>query len=199
MVLKAGEAVSTSKKQIRQESLLRELEKNPFLTDEQLANTLEVSIQTIRLDRLAKGIPELRERTKHMAIDAQEKLKAIASEDIFGQLIDLELGHSGISMMQVTQDMVLQKTGVARGHYMFAQANSLALAVIDAPAALTGVANVKYKVPIYSGANLVARAEVIRQQNDKYIVWVKIRNNNKEVFRAKFLIVSLPEERTGQK
>ena len=82
---------------------------------------------------------------------------------------------------------------------MFAQANSLALAVIDAPAALTGVANVKYKVPIYSGANLVARAEVIRQQNDKYIVWVKIRNNNKEVFRAKFLIVSLPEERTGQK
>ena len=77
MVLKAGEVVSTSKKQIRQETLLKELEKNPFLTDEQLANTLEVSIQTIRLDRLAKGIPELRERTKHMAIDAQEKLKAI--------------------------------------------------------------------------------------------------------------------------
>ena len=191
--------VSASKKRIRQEDLLKELEKNPFLTDEQLASALEVSIQTIRLDRLAKGIPELRERTKHMAIEAQEKLQAIASEAIFGQLIDLDLGHSGISMLQVTPDMVLQKTGVARGHYMFAQANSLALAVIDAPAALTAVANVKYKVPIYNGANLVARAEVIRKLNDKYIVWVKIRYNNKEVFRAKFLIVSLSEERAGQK
>ncbi len=183
-----------TKKKARQERLQQELEKNPFLTDEHLADILEVSIQTIRLDRLALGIPELRERTKHMAIEAQDKLQAIASEDIVGQLIDLEVGASGISMMQVTPEMVLAKTGVARGHFMFAQANSLALAVIDAPAALTGVANVKYKVPVYSGATLVARAEVVRKQEDKYTIWVKVRNNNREVFRAKFLIVSLPEE-----
>lgn len=81
---------------------------------------------------------------------------------------------------------------------MFAQANSLALAVIDAPAALTGVANVKYKIPVLSGAALVARAEVVRKQEDKYTIWVKIRNNRKEVFRAKFLIVSLPEERNQE-
>jgi len=184
-----------TKKQARHQRLQQELEKNPFLTDEHLADILEVSIQTIRLDRLTLGIPELRERTKHMAVEAQEKLQAIASEDIVGQLIDLEVGSNGISMMQVTPEMVLQKTGVARGHYMFAQANSLALAVIDAPAALTGIANVKYKVPVYSGANLVARAEVVRKVENKYTIWVKIRNNNHEVFRAKFLIVSLPEER----
>ena len=189
--------MSPSKKQIRHQRLLKELDKNPFLTDEQLANILEVSIQTIRLDRLAKGIPELRERTRHMAEDARDKLQAIASEDIIGELIDLELGVSGISMLQVTDDMVLQKSGVARGHYMFAQANTLALAVIDAPAALTEVANVKYKVPIHSGDNLVARAEVIRKQDDKYTIWVKIRNNNQEVFRAKFLIASLPQERNA--
>ena len=130
-----------------------------------------------------------------MALEAQEKLQAIATEDIVGQLIDLEIGHNGISMMQVTPEMVLQKTGVARGHFMFAQANSLALAVIDAPAALTGIANIKYKVPVYSGANLVARAEVVRRTDNKYTIWVKTRNNNQEVFRAKFLIVSLPAER----
>ncbi len=78
---------------------------------------------------------------------------------------------------------------------MFAQANTLALAVIDAPAALTGVANVKYKVPIYAGASLIARAEVIRIEDKKYFIWVKIRNNNEEVFRAKFIVVSLPNER----
>ena len=190
---------AATKKQLRQQQLSKELEKNPFLTDEQLAEALDVSIQTIRLDRLALGIPELRERTKHMAVDAQNKLQAIASEDIVGELIDLEVGHSGISMMQVTPEMVLQKTGVARGHYMFAQANSLALAVIDAPAALTGIANVKYKIPVYSGDNLVARAVVVRKLENKYTIWVKIRNNNKEVFRAKFLIVSLPSERNDNR
>lgn len=37
------------------------LERNPFLTDEQLAKALEVSIQTIRLDRLRMNIPEVRD------------------------------------------------------------------------------------------------------------------------------------------
>ena len=183
-----------SRKQQRQQSLQGALEDNPFLTDEQLAQQLDASVQTIRLDRLALGIPELRERTKHMAIDAQNKLQAIASEDIVGQLIDLEIGQSGISMMQITKEMVQQRTGIARGHFIFAQANSLALAVIDAPAALTGIANVKYKVPVHQGDNLIARAEVVRKIDNKYTIWVKIRNNNKEVFRSKFLIVSIPKE-----
>ncbi len=184
----------TTKKQQRQQNLQAALDDNPFLTDEQLAQQMDASVPTIRLDRLALGIPELRERTKHMAIDAQNKLQAIASEDIVGQLIDLEIGHSGISMMQITPEMVQKRTGIARGHFIFAQANSLALAVIDAPAALTGIANVKYKVPVHKGDNLVARAEVVRKIETKYTIWVKIRNNNKEVFRAKFLIVSIPNE-----
>lgn len=187
--------MNANRKQIRQQRLLKELKKNPFLTDEQLSQTLKVSIQTIRLDRLGQGIPELRERTRQMAETAQTKLQAIASSDIIGELLDLELGKVGISMMSVTPDMVMAKTGIARGHFMFAQANTLALAVIDAPAAITGVANVKYKVPIYSGANLIAKAEVIRKEDSKYFIWVKIRNNNQEVFRAKFIVVSLPNER----
>ena len=160
------------------------LERNPFLTDEQLAKALEVSIQTIRLDRLRMNIPEVRERTRQMAETAQTKLKAID-----------KLNKIGISMLKITPEMVLEKTGVARGYYMFAMANTLALAVVDADAALTGVGNVKYKVPVYAGATLVAKAEVIRREHDKYVIWVKVRNNNEEVFRAKFIIVSLPNER----
>ena len=189
---------SAAQKKARQQRLQQLLDKNPFLTDEHLAETFQVSIQTIRLDRLALGIPELRERTRHMAENAQEKLQAITSADIVGELIDLDIGHSGISMMTVDKEMVLEKTGVARGQYMFAQANSLALAVIDAPAALTGVANVKYKIPVYTGAILVARAEVVRKQEDKYTIWVKIRSNHKEEFRAKFLIVAIPEKRNQE-
>ena len=161
---------SAAQKKLRQEQLQQLLAKDPFLTDEHLAELLQVSIQTVRLDRMALGIPEVRERTRHMAEDVQNKLQAITTADIVGELVDLDIGHSGISMMTVTEDMVLRKTGVARGQYMFGQANSLALAVIDAPAALTGVANVKYKIPVYTGAVLVARAEVVRKQEDKYTI-----------------------------
>ncbi|SDF77062.1 transcription factor FapR [Sporolituus thermophilus] len=181
-------------KKIRQERLKERLQTSPFSTDEDLAEYLQVSVQTIRLDRLELGIPELRERIKQMAEEARNKLQAIASTDVIGELIDLEVGKSGISIMTVTADMVLEKTQVARAHYIFAQANSLALAVVDAPAAVTGVANIKYKVPVRVGEKLVAKAEVVRKRGNKYFIWVKTRNDMEEVFRAKFIMVSLEHE-----
>jgi acyl-coenzyme A thioesterase PaaI-like protein len=178
-------------KKIRQETLKEKIESNPFLTDGELAVLLNVSVQTLRLDRLELGIPELRERTKLMAESAQDKLKSIASGELIGELIDLELDKQGISMLTITPDMVFEKTQIARGHYVFSQANSLALAVIDAPTALTGVANVKYKMPIRVGEKLIAKAEVIRKRGNKSFIWVKTRNEKQEVFRAKFIMVSL--------
>jgi acyl-coenzyme A thioesterase PaaI-like protein len=178
-------------KKLRHETLKEKIESNPFLTDGELALLLNVSIQTLRLDRLELGIPELRERTKQMAESAQDKLKSIPSSEIVGELIDLELDKQGISILQITPDMVFEKTQIARGHYVFSQANSLALAVIDAPTALTGVANVKYKIPIHVGEKLIAKAEVIRKRGNKSFIWVKTRNEKQEVFRAKFIMVSL--------
>ena len=93
--------------------------------------------------------------------------------------------------MTVTEDMVFEKTKVARGYHVFSQANSLALAVIDAPAAVTGVANIKYKIPIEVGEKLIAKAEIVKRRGNKYFVWVKIKNACQEVFRAKFIMVSL--------
>jgi acyl-coenzyme A thioesterase PaaI-like protein len=115
----------------------------------------------------------------------------MASGEVVGELIDLELGQAAISMLTVTPDMVFSKTKIARGHYLFAQANSLALAMIDAPTAVTGVANIKYKTPVHMGAKLIAKAEVVKVRGNKYFVWVKTRIDSQEVFRAKFILVSL--------
>jgi len=186
-----GDAMAGIKKRIRQNRLKEELEKSPFLKDEELAQLLVVSVQTIRLDRMELGIPELRERIKQMAHFAQEKVQSITNAEVVGELIDLELGKNGISLMTVTSDMVFEKTRVARGHFIYAQANSLALAVVDAPVAVTGVANIKYKIPIHIGDKLVAKAEVIKKRGNKYFIWVKTRIDNHEVFRAKFIMVSL--------
>lgn len=174
--------------------LSQKVQTDPFLTDEELATFFSVSVPTIRLDRLELGIPELRERTKQMAADAQNKPKAISSDDFVGELVDLDLGKSGISVFTVTPDMAFGKNQIAQGHHVFSQANSLALAVIDAPVAVTGVANIKYKIPIHIGEKLIAKAEIVKRRGNKYFIWVKIRNENQlEVFRAKFIMVSMEQ------
>ena len=67
----------------------------------------------------------------------------------------------------------------------------MALAVMDAPAAVTGVANIKFKAPAREGEKLVAKAEIVRTRGNKNFIWVKIRSGAQEVFRAKFIMVSL--------
>jgi acyl-coenzyme A thioesterase PaaI-like protein len=178
-------------KKIRHDQLKKWMEDSPFVTDEELATNLGVSIQTIRLDRMELGIPELRERTRQVAQEAHANPKAIASRDMTGEILDLELGKNGISTLTVTSEMVFEKTHVARGHHIFAQANSLALAVMDTPAAVTGVANIKFKAPVREGEKLIAKAEVVRTRANKNFIWVKTRSGTQEVFRAKFIMVSL--------
>ena len=189
--------MDASKRIIRQTRLPKLLARDPFLTDEQLAQKLKVSVPTIRLDRTCLGIPELRERTRLMAETAQNKLKAISKKDIVGDLIALELNKKAISTLTITPDMVLEKTGVMRGHFMFAMADTLALALVDAEVALTCVGNVKYRVPVYAGTTLVAKAEVVNRRKDRFFIHVYIfmRDKQIEVFRAKFIVVALSGER----
>lgn len=178
-----------SKKE-RQKSLVEKVKNDPFLTDEELADTFEVSIQTIRLDRLELGIPELRERVKSVAEKNYSKVRSIHGTEIVGELVDLELGKSGISILETDNTFAFEKTNVVRGHHIFAQAESLAIAVIDANVALIGVANIKYKNPVFAGDKLIAKAEVVRTRGNKFFVWVFIKVKQVEVFRGKFILVS---------
>jgi acyl-coenzyme A thioesterase PaaI-like protein len=182
-----------SKKE-RQILLLKVLTDDPFLNDEELAEKFNVSIQTIRLDRMELKIPELRERIKDVAKRNYAKVRSIDVKEIVGELVDLELDKRAISILETNPSMTFGKSKVVRGDIIFAQANSLAIATIDATVALTGVANVKYKLPVYSGQKLVAKAEVTRVRGNKKFVFVRIYVKQKEVFRGKFILVSLDEE-----
>lgn len=186
---------SLTKKE-RQSILLQKIKDNPFLTDEELAESFSVSIPTVRLDRLELGIPELRERIKNVAEGNIAKVRSISSREIIGELVDIELGVSGISIFETTQDMVFEKSKIVRGHYIYSLAESLAIAVIDANVALVGVANIKYKTPVYAGTKLIAKAEVKRVRGNSYVVWVKISKQQEQVFRGKFILVAL--EKNGK-
>nr|WP_325190184.1 transcription factor FapR [uncultured Selenomonas sp.] len=181
----------TEKKRKRQEALVRAVQKEPFLTDETLAKKLSVSVQTVRLDRTELGIPELRARVRTLAENARDKVRAIPHAEVVGDLLSLDLGHTGTSVLKVTEDLLFVDSDIARGTALFSQANSLALAVVDAPIAMTGVANVKYKEPIHKGAAVIAHAEIVKTRGNKIFVWVKTYLEEREVFRAKFIVVSL--------
>ncbi len=181
-------------KKERQLLLDRLITEDPFLTDEDLSERFNVSIQTIRLDRLEMGIPELRERLKSVAANNYEKVKSMVGAEIVGELIDLTLGKGGISILETNRDMAFKKTRLVRGHHIFSQAESLAMAVIDANKALTGVSNIKYIQPVNAGTKLVAKAEVVRVRNNKHFVHVMTYANQEQVFRGKFILVTLDEQ-----
>lgn len=169
------------------------------MSDEDLARTLKVSIQTIRLDRLALGIPELRERTKSVAERTLGIVKSMGAKEIVGELIDINLGLSGISILETTDEMVFERSRVVRGHYIFAQADSLAIALVDADVVLTGLANTKFKRPVTVGEKLIAKGEVIRRKGNHYVVLVETRVGQEKVFRGKFVVFALESSpRTGQ-
>jgi len=163
----------------------------PFLTDEELADFFSVSVPTIRLDRLELGIPELRERIKNEAEKNYSKVKSLKSKEIVGELVDINLGQNGISILETNESMSFEQTQIIRGHFIYSLAESLAIAVIDAEVALVGVANIKYKTPVFAGSKLVAKAEVRRIKESNFLVWVKISEKQQEVFRGKFILVSL--------
>jgi len=185
-------------KNTRQLQLSSYLDEDPFLTDEDLSRILKVSVQTIRLDRFDLHIPELRERLKNVARGGGRQLRTMAGGELVGDLVNLDIGNSGISLLPVTPSMTLSKTSVARGHHLFAQANSLAVAVIDAGAALTGAARVSYKRPVYCGEKILAKAVIKIKKGNKYMVKVTSQVEDEIVFKGKFLVFALQEEEVPQ-
>lgn len=181
-------------KKDRQQELSNVMKLDPFLTDEDLAVRFNVSIQTIRLDRLELGIPELRERMRFAASENYAKVRSMSGAEIIGELIDLELGKNGISIVETKQEMAFKKTNMVMGHHIYSQAETLAMAVIDANVALTGVSNIKYLHPVEAGDKLIAKAEVVRVRGNKHFVHVKIHTKQSQVFRGKFILVTLDKE-----
>ena len=167
-------------KKERQAFLLRRIHEEPFLKDDDLAKECNVSISTIRFDRAELGIAEYRERVKNAAVDSR------ASNNPKGELLELELFHNGLSMLETDKTMCFENTDVVKSQYIYAFAENLALSVINATSALVKVANVKYMSEAYAGDKLFARSEVIRGKENEYIVHVFIKVNMKEVFRGKF-------------
>lgn len=180
----------------RQRLLKEKIEEIPFITDEQLAGEFDVSIQTIRLDRMELGIPEMRERIKTVAKDQwNETVRALQIEEVIGEIIDLELDNRAISILDITGDLVFSRNKIARGHHLFAQANSLAVAVINDELALTAKSEITFTRQVKEGERVIAKAEVAGK-NEKGLTVVKVKSfvEQEVVFTGTFQMFQSNEE-----
>jgi acyl-coenzyme A thioesterase PaaI-like protein len=185
----------------RQRRIKEYISNDPFLSDKKLAELFSFSVQTIRLDRLEMGIPEMRKRIVQVSknTSSSDKVKSLSKEEIVGELIDLELGKNAIAILKTTKDMAFNRTGIVRSHYIFSLADSLAISIIDAEVALTGVARLSYKKPVYAGQTLVAKARVARNRGNKYLVSVHVKVEQKEVFTGKLVIFTVDDNLKKEK
>ncbi|WP_199617881.1 transcription factor FapR [Paenibacillus alkalitolerans] len=177
-------------KPVRQERLKERIRTNPFITDEELSLQFGVSIQTVRLDRMELGIPEVRERIKLMAAESQGVAKSLGMDEVIGEVIDLQLDKFGISILEIGKEHVFARTKIARGHHIFAQANSLAVAIIDDEVALTASADIRFIRPVRLGERCVAKAYVRSAPGDKGKAKVELFTyvGDELVFQGHFVI-----------
>ncbi len=176
-------------KKERQRLLSETIAENPFVTDEQLASEFQVSVQTIRLDRMELAIPELRERIKDVASKTYEnEVKSLPIDEVIGEIIDIELDNRAISIFDVKEEHVFQRNGIARGHHLFAQANSLAVAVIDDELALTVHSNITFVKPVKAGNRVITKAIVVGRDDERHRTKVEIIStvNGETVFVGEF-------------
>ncbi|NLW48334.1 MAG: transcription factor FapR [Firmicutes bacterium] len=175
------------KKTERHRLLIEAIEKNPFITDEELAECLRVSIPTIRLDRLELSIPEVRKRTREMASHFFGASQSLDVREIVGELIEIEPGKRGLSLLETDHSMCLEKCDIIRGHIIFAQANSLANAIADVQVALTGKTEFTFLRTVRTGEKLIAKAQVLEKQGHRFLIEVIVRS--KEAIAAKGIFV----------
>lgn len=174
------------KKSKRQSLLVDKLSTDPFMTDDQLAQYFEVSIQTIRLDRLELNIPELRARIKSVAKEEKDKIRSLSLQEVTGDIIDLEMNKGAKSVFVVEEYHTFLKYNVARGQYLFAQANSLCVAVINYPVVLTKTASIDFVRQVKVNDKVVSHARVHSMTKKIATIEVISKVENTIVFKGQF-------------
>lgn len=179
----------------RHKELIKLIESNPLMTDEEISASLGVSLSTVRLDRGLLAIPELRERMRLMAEHATSRLRSLCAEEVVGELLELEPDKWALSMLSTNPEMAFRQTEMVGDYYIYAQAASLAIASIDSEMVVVATARLKYCQPSYVGEKIIARSKVGAHKGNKYIVSVHSRIGEREVFVGRFVVAALEKNK----
>src|SRR5699024_8929232 len=115
------------------------------------------------------------------------------------EIIDIELNDYALSLFIVEDGHVFQKNKIARGHYLFAQANSLCVAVIDEPLALTKSADIEFTRASKLGDKVISKAVGEKMDGNTAKINVKIRVEPETVLKGRFEMYYTDETDEGEK
>ena len=119
------------------------------------------------------------------------------TDEVIGDIVDIKLDDRALSIFDVTEDHVFQRNGIARGHHLFAQANSLAVAVMDDDLALTVKSTIHFLKPVKAGDRVVARANVKKESlmEKRTLVEVISTVGDETVFTGEFYMYRMTDEK----
>lgn len=82
-------------------------------------------------------------------------------QEVLGEMTELQLNRYAVSRLTISSAHVLLRTEIVRGHVLFGQVNSLAVAVVDADVVLTAKAELRFYRSVRLGETLIGRADVL--------------------------------------
>jgi len=172
----------------RHKKLLDLIGTNPLLTDQEIAVSLGVSLSTVRLDRGLLSVPEVRERARLMAEQATSRLRSLTTDEVVGELLELEPNRWALSVLTGTRELSFRHTDIISDYYIYAQASTLAVATIDSESVVIKGARIFYKEPAKIGERVTARSKVGVHKNGEYAVSVHAKVDGREIFVGRFVV-----------
>ncbi|MDR0765298.1 MAG: transcription factor FapR [Synergistaceae bacterium] len=175
----------------RHKRLMGLIDADPLMSDNKLARELGVSVGTVRLDRETLALPGLRERTRLMAERAGSRLVSMRQDEVMGEILELEPNRWALSVFSANREYAFRHTNLIADHYIYAQAATLAIAVVREALAVVSAARVQFSRAAFVGEKLAAAAKVGTHKDDKYVVSVRTRAGEREVFVARFVVAAV--------
>ncbi len=175
-------------RQERHRRLLGILAQDPLQTDQSLAKRLGVSVPTIRLDRMALGIPALQGRSQALA---KQMLRVEASSepaDTLDDVVSFVAGHSAQASLVIDRNTPVIRQGVVPAYFLLAQAERLVYRVVGRENVLPGLVYARYLRPVQNGERLHMAVDMIRKTRERVVVVVQIGRGESPVFRAKYAV-----------
>lgn len=91
-------------------------------------------------------------------------MRAMAQEEVLGEISELQLNRYAVSTLAIQPAHVFTRTRIVRGHILFGQLNSLAVAVTDADVVLTAKTELRFHHSVALGDTVLGRVDVVARR-----------------------------------
>jgi hypothetical protein len=126
-----------------------------------------------------------------MAERAGSRLVSMRQDEVMGEILELEPNRRALSVFSTNREYAFRHTNLIADHYIYAQAATLAIAVVREALAVVSAARVQFSRAAFVGEKLAALAKVGTHKDDKYVVSVHTRAGEREVFVARFVVAAV--------